>query len=100
MADRTSRFAEALDIFRKMDDDQIINIFKIREKHTWDEVLQQATFAESQYKSSNQVRLIFRGIGDHAPGIAPWLGLIPDGEYTSILCGGLKMILKVQLYVV
>ena len=73
--------------------------FDIRKAHNWDEVHQAARLAETKHKKDG-TRSIFgkigRGIQRSAPAVEPWLGLIPDGDYTSVLCGGLKIAFRVR----
>ena len=93
--DHAHSFTEALEIYQKNHEDKSVAAFDIREKHTWDEVFREAALAESQYKNAGKVRQVFRSMGDNASLIEPWLGLIPDGDYTSSLRGGLKLIFQV-----
>ena len=73
--------------------------FDIRKAHNWDEVHQAARLAEAKCKKDG-TRTIFgkigRGIQRSTPAVEPWLGLIPDGDYTSVLCGGLKIAFRVR----
>ena len=73
--------------------------FDIRKAHNWDEVQQAARLAETKYKKDG-TRSIFgkigRGIQRSTPAVEPWLELIPNGNYTSVLCGGLKIAFGVR----
>jgi len=75
----------------------------IRGAHSWDEVIRAARDAESQYLAEakrgvdGNIRRFFRTMGNHAPSVTPWLQLLPDDKYFSVLCGGLKLILGVSL---
>jgi len=43
-----------------------------------------------------KIRLACRKLGDGSEAIQGWLGLLPqESEYLSVVCGGLKLILKV-----
>lgn len=43
-----------------------------------------------------KIRIGFRKLGDGSEAIQGWLGLLPtESEYLSVVCGGLKLILKV-----
>ena len=95
LIDHEKSLSEALDIYQKNNEDKAIVGFKIRDKHTWDEVFREASFAEAQYKGASKVRQVFRSIGDNATLVDPWLELIPDGDYLSPVRGGLKLIFKV-----
>ena len=67
--------------------------FDIRATYSWDQVLTEAKLAEAAYIKSggNVVRRLGRSIGDNASTFNQYLLLFPDGEYTSILSGGLKL---------
>ena len=68
--------------------------FDIKKAHNWDEVHQAARLAEAKCKKDGTGSIfsrIGRAIQRSAPAVEPWLGLIPDGDYTSVLCGGLKI---------
>ena len=73
--------------------------FDIRKAHNWDEVHQAARLAETKHKKDG-TRSIFgkigRAIQRSSPAVDPWLKLIPDGDYTSVLCGGLKIAFGVR----
>ena len=72
--------------------------FDIKKAHNWDEVHQAAGLAEAKCNKDG-TRSIFskvgRGVQRSAPAVEPWLSLIPDGDYTSVLCGGLKVAFSV-----
>ncbi|KAI9733958.1 MAG: hypothetical protein M1834_002615 [Cirrosporium novae-zelandiae] len=74
--------------------------FKIEAGHTWNDVLNEAAWAIKDYNSRAQGwRGIFtrgmRNLGDVTVdgAVDPWMGLLPNNEYTSFVCGGLKLIL-------
>lgn len=74
--------------------------FNIRTTHTWEEVLEAARAAEAKVKadgSKNMFRKAGRGIQEFAPAMSPWLDLIPNGNYTSTLCGSLKIAFGVRV---
>ena len=47
--------------------------------------------------SKNRFRKICRATQNYAIGMKPWLDLIPNGNYTSVLCGGLKIAFGVRI---
>lgn len=58
-----------------------------------------------EYTSKDQdgvwgkIRVGFRKLGDGSEPIQGWLGLLPtESHYLSVVCGGLKLILKVTAY--
>lgn len=74
--------------------------FNIRGVHSWDEVRQAASLAEERHLKDakgpkGSIRRFFRVTGDNAHVINPWVNLLPDDQYFSVLCGGLKLILGV-----
>jgi hypothetical protein len=74
----------------------------IRSAHSWDEVVRAAKDAEKAYNAeakrgaTGHVRGYFRHIGDYSTSAAPWVGLLPNDKYFSVLCGGLKLVLGVR----
>lgn len=72
--------------------------FDIRNTYTWDQVLAEARLAEAAYVKAggNVFRKLGRSVGDHGPTINQYLRLLPEGEYSSILCGGLKLMFSVS----
>ncbi|KAL8801420.1 MAG: hypothetical protein Q9182_004484 [Xanthomendoza sp. 2 TL-2023] len=70
------------------------NGFDIRTKHTWEEVLEVAHNAEAKSiadASKNVFRRSGRRTQNYALAMSRIVNLIPGGDYTSILCGGLKI---------
>ena len=66
--------------------------------HTWDEVMQLVKDTETKYLEAgrNGHRRLFRYIGAQSDSVVPFLRLIPNGTYTSIVCGGLKLIFELS----
>lgn len=90
-----------MEIYRCTAKDKAFVQFDLEDKHSWDEVLQEARFAEQKYnRNAKGLRgmghRVFRIVGDNAAAANPWLNILPDSEYTSVLCGGLKLIFEVQ----
>lgn len=76
--------------------------FTIRDKHTWEQVVQEVQIAEMRYvkKGSEgpfgKLRGYFRVIAGKTSSLESWLELVPSqSEYTSVLFGGLKLIIRV-----
>lgn len=72
----------------------------ISQQHTWDdvvEIIRAAQDEHNQSRVSSRIRRFFGKIADNKAAIEPWFGFIPDGDYTSIACGGIKFILGVSL---
>ena len=73
----------------------------ISEQHTWKEVFVELHAAQDAYNNPKQrievVRKWFRKATDKSEVIEPFIDFIPNIEYTSVICAGLKFILKVGL---
>ena len=74
--------------------------FDVRGKHTWDEVLREVDNAKEVYelkaKGNKGMHIrVGRAIGAHSDVVSPWLELLPNGDYSSIICGGLKFVFGV-----
>lgn len=95
----TQHFRKVMEIYRCTAKDKAFVQFDLEDKHSWDEVLQEARFAEQKYnRNAKGLRgmghRVFRIVGDNAAAANPWLNILPDSEYTSVLCGGLKLIFE------
>ncbi|KAJ4354144.1 uncharacterized protein N0V89_005877 [Didymosphaeria variabile] len=73
----------------------------IRGAHSWDEVIRAAKDTEAAYieeakkGAKGAVRGYLRQFGDYSATATPWIGLLPNDKYFSVLCGGLKIVLGV-----
>ncbi|KAL8295803.1 hypothetical protein RB597_009127 [Gaeumannomyces tritici] len=70
-------------------------------KHTIQELLDVVESAVDKYQNADtkglwgKVRLAFRKLGGSGDVVTGWLGLLPsETEYLSVICGGLKLIIK------
>jgi hypothetical protein len=77
--------------------DQSVSALDLRGKHTWDDVLRVAKDAEAAYLKAGGkgLRKAGRFITAKSEAMLPYLQLIPNGFYTSLLCGGLKLVFEV-----
>ena len=68
---------------------------------TWEEVvsIMDKVCDESEKGSGkrNAIRKFFDRLGASGPTFSAWLGLLPNGEYSSIVCGAFKLVIKVCL---
>jgi hypothetical protein len=73
----------------------------ISEKHTWDEVLAELQKLKEEANNAtglgSKVRKFLGRVADNNDMIMPLIDFIPNGDYGSVLCGGLKFILGVGL---
>lgn len=67
--------------------------------HSWDEVMRLVKDTEAEYIKAGRsgLRRAGRFIGGQSESVLPYLRLIPNGFYTSIVCGGLKVIFELSL---
>ena len=95
----TDQFLEVVKAYQESTKDPSISEFDLRGKHSWDDVLRVAKDAELTYlkKGGRGLRKTGRIITNNSEAVMPYLRLIPNGTYTSILCGGLKLIFGVGL---
>ena len=73
-------------------------------KHSVAELWKVIDDAVDKYQSKDvegvwgRIRLAFRKLGDKDKAIEGWLGLLPqESQYLSVVCGGLKLVLHVNL---
>ncbi|KAI0435900.1 hypothetical protein F4803DRAFT_544036 [Xylaria telfairii] len=96
------QFADVLKSFEESLPENLKTGFNLQAKHTWAEVISEAEFAEIKYnKKANKespfgrVRGLFRILRSNSPAIHNWLDLLPtESMYGSLICGGLKVILR------
>lgn len=78
--------------------DRTISVLNLREKHSCDEVLQVARDAETIYTQAGKkgLRRAGRFITSKSEADLPLVRLIPNENYLSVLCGGLKTVFEVK----
>lgn len=76
---------------------------KLEGKTTWADVLTQINEAENAYKNRAKKKTVadfvtrcFRKFSGNAKYFQSWLDVLPQGDYSSIICGGFKMIFVVR----
>ena len=67
--------------------------------HSWDEVMRVVKDTEAAYLEAGRsgLRRAGRSIGARSESVLPYLRLIPNGFYTSIICGGLKLVFELSI---
>ena len=99
----TRRFKCFLDAYFHKTGDKKVLKFNIADGHTWEEVKAEMDKAVESYNTKERFwrktpnRVAGRTTGSRIPAIKAWLDILPDGEYTSIVCGALKLIFGVRL---
>lgn len=73
----------------------------INQFQTWEEVENVVGEVKRQYEGKSgamaATRRFFDRIGKNGGTFTAWLGLLPDGEYSSVVCGAFKLIIKVSI---
>jgi hypothetical protein len=96
---KANDFLEAMETYQASLKESTAVTLDFRGKHSWEEVLKIAKDAETTYQEAgaNGLRKVGRLITAESESMIPYLGLIPNGFYTSILCGGLKLVFQVSI---
>ena len=72
----------------------------VNQFQTWEEVENVIGEVRRQYEGKSgamaATRRFFDRIGKNGGTFTAWLGLLPDGEYSSVVCGAFKLIIKVS----
>lgn len=72
----------------------------VNQFQTWEEVEAVVGEVRRQYEEKSgamaATRRFFDRIGKNGGSFTAWLGLLPDGEYSSVVCGAFKLIIKVS----
>jgi hypothetical protein len=62
-----------------------------------DHTLKDYSLEDKRSKVWSRIHLAFRKLGDGQGAFEGWLGLLPtQSQYMSVVCGGLKLIIKVS----
>lgn len=90
------RFKKVITEYTKSTTNIQLKNFDILETHTWEEVQVVAAEAVAKYKSKEQgfsgfFRKAGRGFGKVSPDQG-WVQTLPCGDYTSVVCGALKLV--------
>ncbi|KAJ8122739.1 hypothetical protein ONZ43_g1137 [Nemania bipapillata] len=96
--ERTAHFQIAIESFvehHPMPDS--LTSFNIRDSHSWVEVMAQVESAKQVYEDkakgkSGALVQAGRYVSENTNSINPWLEFIPNSDYSSVICGGLKFI--------
>ncbi|KAK4988230.1 hypothetical protein LTR50_004056 [Elasticomyces elasticus] len=94
----TEHFLRAMDVFKQNSSkNPAIAQFDIRAGHSWAEVLEVVGQAQETYQSKAKgfrgfLPKVGRRMGELTPAIDPVLNMLPNGDYTGIVSGGVKLI--------
>ena len=91
------QFLEVMIKYQESTDDNKVRSVDLDATHSWDEVIRSVKEKESQYLEAGRMRRVTRLITAYSESVLPFLRLIPNGFYTSIICGGLKLIFELSL---
>lgn len=93
------QFLEVMKAYQNSHQDPKVKSLDLSGTHSWDEVLQIVRFTEDTYLAAGRrgPRQLARFIADQAESVMPALRLIPNGFYTSIVCGGLKLVFELSI---
>ena len=76
---------------------------KLQANHTWKEAIAYAENAKRAYQARAEgsntwksIRRCFWKFSRNANAFESWLDVLPEGDYSSVLCGGFKMIFIVS----
>jgi hypothetical protein len=80
-------------------DDHKVRSLDLNAIHSWDDVMRLVKDSEAKYLEAGRSgpRRVTRFIGAYSESVLPFLRLIPNGFYTSIICGGLRLVFEVSL---
>ena len=74
--------------------------FDVRRKFQWEDVKREIDAAVEEYNKqrswSRPIRKVGRACCENASNLEVLLTFIPDGEYTSIICGALTLVYNVS----
>ena len=90
-----------MEMFEKEVDPKLKTNITLKKLHTWEDVLGEVDRASENYASASdfwaKIRKGLRKLGKNSKAFEGWLELLPTGSiYASVICGGLKMILRVR----
>ena len=72
--------------------------------HSWDDVMRESEYPTANHHIKTVGEQEFHrnagaSIGEFASIISPWLDLLPSTAYSSVVCGGLKLLFGVSVAV-
>ena len=89
-----------MESFRQVNrDNPAVAEFNIRGSHSWDEVVNVAGQAVGKYQGRSKglrglLPKVGRKIGEAQPAVDSYLNVLPQGDYSSIVCGAVVLICR------
>lgn len=101
-SDETEKFKEIMEEFARHHSSSASSSVNIRDQHSWAGVMAQLTLAKEKHENQAKgkkgaIRKAGRWISDHAEIVDPYIKLVPDTDYSSVICGGLKFVFGVRI---
>lgn len=92
------QFLDVMKAYQSSHQDSKVKSLDLSGTHSWDEVMAVVRLTERTYFAAGRrgSRRVGRIISDQAESVLPALRLIPNGTYTSIACGGLKLVFELS----
>ena len=92
------QFLEAMEAYQASMKNPKLKKLDLREKHSWDEVMQVAKEAETAYLQAGEkgFRKLSRIVTAKSPAALPFTRLIPEEYYGTVLAGGLRLVFGVR----
>jgi hypothetical protein len=92
---------EAMRSFQKSAKGTIDVDINSKKYQKWSDVEATMKAAESDYLQRHKgpmkgIQSFFDNVGSSGDTFQAWLSLLPDGEYSSVVCGAFKLVIKVS----
>ena len=95
-----ARLKTALASFQKTVGAKLKINVDVNQYQSWEEAECLVQEVKGQYEGKSgamaATRRFFERIGKNGGTFTAWLGLLPNGEYSSVVCGAFKLIIKVS----
>lgn len=92
----TEQFLEVMKAYQHSIKDSKVKSLDLSGTHSWDQVMRLVKDTEVAYDEAGRsgLRQVGRFIGAQSESVVPYLKLIPNGFYTSTICGALKLVFE------
>lgn len=76
------------------------NVPDFMQTHSFEQVVELLNTTALKYRNKNGVQAVLQKLcqsfAQNGKGLRDWMSLLPDGEYSSVVCGSLKLIISVS----